>query len=178
MPDRRPVTTFLNELFTAFEGTGVYPLGVAFFAVFTLYLLACVVKGCLKFGMRIFFLFSIHPMRHKGTPLNSILFNVEMVLITSAAVVQFAQTAFADYARLTDADVIFSAQIKYLAFYNWFFENNVFIITLLSWFVLTIIFLFVRPRDTGDTYKIDKKVDRKLSKIIGLPKSKGKAGDS
>merc|ERR1711933_421193 len=98
------------------------------------------------------------------------------VLITSAAVVQFAQTAFSDYARLTDADVIFSAQIKYLAFYSWFFKNNVFIITLLVWFVLTIIFLIVRPRDTGDTYKVDKKADRKIAKLVGI--TKGKGGDA
>eukprot|EP00932_Pfiesteria_piscicida_P003545 SRR837773.13453.p1 GENE.SRR837773.13453~~SRR837773.13453.p1 ORF type:complete len:279 (+),score=79.25 SRR837773.13453:26-838(+) len=98
---------FLGAIFAACESSGLYPLGVALFAFFTLYLLACTVKGCLKFGMRVFFLFSIHPMRHQATPLNSILFNVELLLLTSAAVCQFAQTAFADYARLTDAEVIF-----------------------------------------------------------------------
>merc|ERR1712217_186665 len=90
-----------------------------------------------------------------------------------------AQTAFSDYARLTDADGIFSAQIKYLVFHSWFFENNVFIITLLVCFVLAIIFLFVRPRDTGDTYKIDKKADKQIAKLLGIKKSpKGKKGGS
>merc|ERR1712146_828880 len=150
--------TFLNALFEAFEGPGLYPIGVALFGMFTLYLLLCVVKGCLKFGMRIFIFFSIHPMKRQGTPLNSILFNVLMVLISSATVVQFSQQAFADYARLTDADVIFAAQIKYLEFYRYFFENNIFIYCLLVWFTLTLIYLLVvGPRDRKKARKRDKK---------------------
>jgi len=170
MPDGQPVSLFLNELFEAFESTGVYPLGVAFFAAFTLYLLLCVVKGCLKFGMRIFFFFSIHPMRHEATPLNSILFNVELMLITSAAVVQFSQQAFADYARLTDADVIFAAQIKYMKFFRYFFENNVFIYTLLIWFLLTLIYLFAKPKDQSGVIKFDKKKDKKMSALANFGK--------
>ncbi|CAE8586784.1 unnamed protein product [Polarella glacialis] len=157
---------FLNELFAAFESTGVYPLGVAFFALFNLYLLYCVVKGCLKFGMRIVFFFSIHPMRARNTPLNSILFNVEMVLLSSAAVVQLSQTCFADYARLTQSDVIFSTQIKHLSFYRYFFENNVFVIIILSLFLLGTIYLLVRPRE-GGSMKFDKKADKQLAQIVG-----------
>jgi len=167
-PSGFPATTFINVMFAAFESSGLFPLGVALFATFTLYLLLCVVKGCLKFGMRIVFLFAIHPMRHKSTPLNSILFNVEMVLISSAAVVQFSQVAFADYARLTDADIIFSAQIKYMSFYSWFFQNNVFIYMLLGWFLLTLLYLLIRPRDTSDV-KFDEKADKKLAKLAGIP---------
>lgn len=168
--------TFLNAFFEAFEGPGLYPIGVALFGTFTLYLLLCVVKGCLKFGMRIFIFFSIHPMKCKGTPLNSILFNVLMVLISSATVVQFAQEAFSDYARLTDADVIFAAQIKYLTFYSFFFENNVFIYALLGWFLLTLIFLLVRgPRDHEGRRRKSKKSKDKNGKKDSKDKDKKKA---
>eukprot|EP00929_Paragymnodinium_shiwhaense_P049276 TRINITY_DN24867_c0_g1_i1.p1 TRINITY_DN24867_c0_g1~~TRINITY_DN24867_c0_g1_i1.p1 ORF type:complete len:446 (-),score=123.34 TRINITY_DN24867_c0_g1_i1:228-1565(-) len=170
-----PVTPCLNGLFETFEGSGLYPVGVAFFAAYTLYLLLCVVKGCLKFGMRIFIFFSIHPMRYKNTPLNSILFNVEMVLISSAAVVQFTQEAFADYARLTDADVIFSAQVKYMKFYRFFFENDVFIWTLLIWFLLALIYLLVRPRDVP-VVKFDKKSDKKLAGLAAQQQKPVEAG--
>lgn len=149
---------FLNSLFSAFESPGLYPVGVAIFGAFNLYLLLCVVKGCLKFGLRIFIFFSIHPMKMHGTPLNSILFNILMVMLTSATVVQFQQLAFSDYARLTDADVMFSAQIKYLTFYVFFFEHNVFLYVLLAWFLLTIIFLFTcGPRDNRRKGKKGKK---------------------
>jgi len=161
----------LDGILAACENSGLYPLGIALFSLFSMYLLVCVVKGCMKFGMRLFFLFSIHPMRHQGTPLNSILFNVELVLVTSAAVVQFTQVAFANYARLTDAEVIFSAQVKYMTFYSWFFEYNVFIYMLLGWFLLSLIYLLIRPRDTGEL-RFDKNADKKLAKIVGG----GKAG--
>jgi len=164
----------LNGLFEACEGSGLYPLGVALFAMFTLYLLLCVVKGCLKFGMRVFFVFSIHPMRPGATPLNSILFNVELVLIASAAIVQFEQTAFADYARLTEADVIFAAQVKYMNFYRWFFENSVFIWVLLVWFLLSLIALIVSPREGGKTFKPDRKADKTIAKLVGM--KLGKSG--
>mmetsp|Transcript_30550 Transcript_30550/g.81037 ORF Transcript_30550/g.81037 Transcript_30550/m.81037 type:complete len:520 (+) Transcript_30550:3-1562(+) len=157
---------FLGAIFSACESSGAYPVGVALFAVFSLYLLLCVVKGCLKFGMRFFFVLSIHPMRRQGTPLNSILFNVEMVLLSSAAVVQFTQTAFKDYARLTDADVIFSAQIKYMSFYSYFFENLVFIYMLMAFWLIALVYLLVRPRDSGEL-KFDKKADAALAKMVG-----------
>lgn len=151
-------TTFLNALLEAFESPGLYPVGVALFATFNLYLLLCVVKGCMKFGLRIAIFFSIHPMRFQATPLNSILFNVLMLLISTASVVQFGTQAFADYARLTDADVIFSAQINHLAFYSFFFDNNIFIYTLLVWSVLTLIYLLCKgPRDSSSAKRRKRK---------------------
>ncbi|CAE8725183.1 unnamed protein product, partial [Polarella glacialis] len=95
-----------------------------------------------------------------------ILFNVEMVLLSSAAVVQFSQTCFADYARLTQSDVIFSTQIKHLSFYRYFFENNVFVIIILSLFLLGTIYFLVRPRE-GGSMKFDKKADKQLAQIVG-----------
>jgi len=162
-------TVFLNGLFEAFEHSGFYPLGVAFYAIFNFYLLYCVVKGCMKFGMRIAIFFSIHPMKEKATPLNSILFNVEMVMISSAATVQFSQTAFSDYARLTEADTLFSAQINHLAFFRFFFENNIFIIIILILSILALIYFIVRPRDKGVVQfnNGNGKADKFLANLIG-----------
>jgi len=169
-PNGVPLTPFLNALFTSCESTSLYPIGVTLFASFTLYLLLCVIKGCMKFGMRFFFFFSIHPMRYKATPLNSILFNVLMVLISSATVVQFSQESFADYARLTGADVIFAAQVKHLVFYGWFFENNVFIYTLLLCFLVALIYLIVRPRE-GSSVNISADADKRLKSLGAAPAS-------
>lgn len=172
MPNKQPITPFLNGMFSGFEGA-LYPLGVAFFALFTLYLLLCVIMGCLKFGMRVFLFFSIHPMRYQNTPLNSILFNVWMVLLCATPVVQFSQQAFSDYARLTDAEVIFGSQIKYMTFYRWFFETNAFIYALLISFLLALIWLFVRPRDDVEV-SFDRKTDLSLHRLAGIAISKKK----
>mmetsp|Transcript_49738 Transcript_49738/g.116190 ORF Transcript_49738/g.116190 Transcript_49738/m.116190 type:complete len:523 (+) Transcript_49738:52-1620(+) len=162
---------FLNDLFSACETSGLYPLGVALYACFNFYMLICVVQGCTKLGMRVAFLISIHPMRVQNTPLNSILFNVEMLLVSTAAMVQFSQTAFSDYARLTEADVIFSAQIQRLRFYSFFFQNHIFIITMLVVFVLSLIYFVARPRDRGSiTFKPQS--DSRLAKMIGASSPK------
>jgi len=157
---------FLGKIFAACEHAGFYPLSVVLFATFSLYVLVCVVKGCLKFGMRIFFFFSVHPMKRRATPLNSILFNVEMVLLTCGAVVQFTRYAFADYARFTQAEVIFAAQIQHLAFYSFFFTHNIFVYLLLKCFLISLLYLLYKPRDSAEL-RFDSKAEKALAKIIG-----------
>jgi LMBR1 domain-containing protein 1 len=129
------------------ERKGLFVLSAVCFSVLNVYLLFCVVKGNLKIGMRAFCLFSIHPMRKGRTPLNSLIFNCILLLLSSCAVVQFAQVAFNDYARDTRADVIFNAEIQHLYFYNWFFQHNVFMYMLLGWALLSLIYLLLHPRD-------------------------------
>jgi len=102
-------------------------------------------------------------MRHHGTPLNSILFNLEMLLVSSAATAQFAQDAFADYARLTDGEVLFSAQIKYLSFYSMFFEYGIFLWLFIFSFVVAFIYLAIAPSDKPKSH--GKKEDSNLKTI-------------
>lgn len=108
---------FLNGFF---ESVSEIPLvGVAFYALFSFYLLACVIKGTIKLGMRIFF-FTLHPMRVGETFMNSMLFNVGIILICSLAVVQFLTLAFMDYASYTAISctsrlrLLFSVFLSYL----------------------------------------------------------------
>jgi len=156
----RPAFLCLNLLLALFDHPGLYPVGVSVFAAISLYLLVCVVKGCLKFGMRFFCIFSIHPMRFKATPLSSILFNVEMVLIASPAVVQLTMQGFRDYARLTDADALFAAQVRYMKLFGLFYKYNVFLYLLLACALLALIYLSLRPRDRGEVGLAKKGADR------------------
>ena len=55
---------FLNKVFNSVDSTGVSLLSVACFAFMGFYLLWCVMKGNFKFGVRIPFIFSIHPMKY------------------------------------------------------------------------------------------------------------------
>ena len=96
------------------------------YGIFTFYLLFCVTKGCVKVGLRCFCI-QIHPMRVGNTMMNSLLFNVLLLLLCSISIVQFAASAFSSYARLTAADMIFVQQIRNLLFFQWFFRHNVFL---------------------------------------------------
>lgn len=96
--DKYPVTTFLNEWLIDLEDQGLFVLAACLYAGFTIYLMFCVVKGCLKIGMRAFCLFEIHPMKAGATPLNSMLFNCIMVLFSTCAIIQFSMMSFKEYA--------------------------------------------------------------------------------
>jgi LMBR1 domain-containing protein 1 len=138
-----PLSVFLNGYFIWFDG--FFPLfgtlSVAFFAMF---LLACVMKGVFKFGMR-FFLLPIHPMKPQDTYMNSFLFNLIFVLLCIIPTVQFCSQAFRDYARLTDIDVIFAGQVTYMDYFKYVYEYNVFIYGMLIVAMLTTLYLIICP---------------------------------
>jgi len=89
-----PSSPFLNKILTDLEESGVNFLGTAIFAFLSLYLLWCVQKGNIKFGLRIPFVFTVHPMKRDETWMNSFLFNINLVLICSVSVCQFCTKAF------------------------------------------------------------------------------------
>ena len=95
-PDGKAATLFLNDMLISIESAGVFVVSALFFFLLNLHLIFCVIKGCLKVGMRCF-CFTVHPMRAGKTPLNSIIFNAMLVLMTCCAVVQFSQQCFQDY---------------------------------------------------------------------------------
>ena len=144
LPDP-PITGFLNNYFEWFDSWfGLF--GVLSVAVFSMYLQACVVKGCFKLGVRFFFI-SLHPMKKNGTYMNSFLFNLGLILLCSLPVVQFSTQAFADYARFTDVNQIFGVQVKYLQFFEYFWTTNAFIYAILGMAGLSAIYLVLKPRD-------------------------------
>lgn len=124
--DDRPLFTFLNVPLVALADANLSFLSIVIYIVMTFYLLIATVKGNFKFGLRIMILGAIHPMKKDKTYMNSILFNVMLVMLTSVSVIQFSIRAFGEYTSLTDADIIFNTQIKYLTFYRFFFNYNIF----------------------------------------------------
>lgn len=58
--------------------------------------------------------------------MNSFLFNVLLILLTSVSVTQFCAASFRDYATMTDIDLIFTTQIRYLKFFVYFYKYHIF----------------------------------------------------
>jgi len=140
-----PADQFLNKYFMDLDAFFAL-FGVATYAIYVFYLLFCVIKGNMKFGLR-FFCLPIHPMRIGNTMMNALLFNVLLLLITSVSVVQFCTRAFASYARLTAADLLFGVQVENLMGLNWFFQKGVFLYAFVSVTTLTVIYLSICPTD-------------------------------
>jgi len=154
-----PAALFLNELFIKLTIPGFPLFGILAFTFYSFWLLLCVMKGNFRFGLRIPFC-RVFPMEIGNTLMNSFLANTWLVLISSLVVVQFCAMAFPVYARDSTINLLFGTQIRYLRFFTYFFNNNVFIYCLLIFAILATIFLFVCPRSDSD------RIEKELRGII------------
>eukprot|EP00949_MAST-11_sp_MAST-11-sp1_P001642 g1642.t1 len=137
-PYGKPAGLFLNKYLMFFDGVASF-FGTVSIGVLVFYLQLCVIKGNLKVGTRIFII-EIHPMRYGKTLANTFLVNMSLILMCCPAIVQFSTSAFADYVRLTSAELIFSNQIRYLAFFEFFFDHGIFEIILVSFSLLMLLY--------------------------------------
>ncbi len=75
--------------------------------------------------------------------MNSFLFNVILLLIASVGVIQLCISSFPTYTRNTDIYMIFGNTIRYMYFYTFFYEKNVFTIAFVIWSFITLIYLVI-----------------------------------
>lgn len=153
-----PPFPFLNSLFISLErGIQGFPLfGVLAFAFYALYLLWCGIKGVFRFGLRLPWIMKLYPMELDNTLMNAFIFNTWLIILMSIACLQFCATSFPVYARFTEVNVIFGSQVRYLKFFSFFFDNNIFVIVMLSIMALTGIILSMCPRDKSQL--LDQKI--------------------
>ena len=167
----RPKIQFISYFLLYLEDHNVAFLSFFFFALFCLYLLFCTMKGNIKFGLRIFLFSAVHPMKKDETYMNSFLFNVSLILISSVSVTQFCSNAFSDYVTFTDIDLIFGVQIKYLRFFVFFYKNFIFEYAFIIIFALSFLYLLIRPNDPMTTEKMfEEKEKMKKEKEFELAK--------
>lgn len=139
-----PITTFLNTVFIKLDDAWGL-LGTIAYGIFSFYLLVCVVKGNFKFGMRLFFLFPIHPMRVGGTLMNAFLFNVALILIAAFSVTHFCSVAFADYTAKASINSMFALAVQNMYGLKYIFVGYVYVLFIMAF--LTGIYFAVKPRD-------------------------------
>ncbi len=91
-----------------------------------LYLQGCAVKGNLVFGIRIPFIINFHPMKPNKTYLNSFLFNVNMMMLSSVATTQLTILAFPTYLQNSYLGQLFDVAILNLPMFGWLYTNRIF----------------------------------------------------
>jgi len=163
MPNGQPINGFLNNLLVFLVNNNVSFLATAFFTIFCLYLLLAAIKGNVKFGLRVLLCWAVHPMKKNETYINSFLFNISLICLCSVSVTQFCASAFADYAVMTDIDLIFSVQIQYMKFFRYFFQYHVFIYSLFGFSILASIYLLCRPSDKNSLENLLKRKEEEMS---------------
>lgn len=140
-----PFSPFLNTMLIELDDAfGL--LGTAAYGLFSFYLLVCCIKGNFKFGMRLFFLFPIHPMRVGNTLMSAFLFNCSLILICCFAVVQFCTTAFNDYtSQNTAINAMFALSVNHLKGLKYIFIGYIYALIIMVG--LTAIYFGVKPKD-------------------------------
>ncbi|KAL4118587.1 hypothetical protein PRIC2_010912 [Phytophthora ramorum] len=156
-----PLLPFLNTYFIWFDRW--FPLfGTISVGIFSSYLLACAVKGCFKFGMRCFCI-ALHPMKLHGTYMNSLVFNLGLVLLCAIPSVQFCDQAFADYDRLTALRTLLGVQIHYLKGMSVVWDYNIFVYAIIIISIITAGILLAKPRDRASPVDdIRKRIERQV----------------
>ncbi len=138
-----PLIPFLNEMLIGLEERNAGFLSTFIFAYFCLYILWSVQKGNIKFGIRIPFCCRFHPMIQNETWMNTFLFNVILLLIASVGVIQLCISCFPIYTRNTEIYTIFGNTVRYMTFYKYFYDKNVFLIALVVWSFIALIYMLV-----------------------------------
>lgn len=143
-----PIFTFLDSPLVSLQQTaGLGFLSVAIYSVLVLYLQGCAVKGNITFGLRIPFIISFHPMKKDRTYLNSFLFNVNIMMLSSIATTQLTVITFPTYLKMSYLGLFFRNQVFLLPFWGWIYSNRIFMAALDIIFLLAIgvmIFQIVR----------------------------------
>ena len=113
------------------------------YSYFILYLIWAVVKGNVKFGIRIPLIIRFYPMKPNETWLNTFLFNIIMLLIASTGVTQLATGCFPTYTRNTAIYNMYGLQVNYMRFYRYLYQYKVFGIAFVAWAGVTLIYLLI-----------------------------------
>jgi len=146
-----PIYPFLNDMVIAMDRAfGLF--GTFAYGLFAFYLLVCVIKGNFKFGLRIFILFPIHPMRVKGTLMNAFLFNTLLILVCSVSITEFCTTAFSMYTSQTAINSMFTMSVRNLMGIKYIFIAYIYALFVMA--CLSAIYLAIRPRERPAADKI------------------------
>ena len=147
----RPGYPFLARMYIFFNDHDLAFLSFFIFSILSLYLLLCVIKGNFKFGVRILCCWEIFPMKKDGTYMNSFLFNVTLILLSSCSITQFCADCLEDYVVFTDINIILNVQIRYLRFFKLFYKYHVFQYILFAVFLISLLILLIWPTDSLKT---------------------------
>ena len=90
----------------------------------------------------------------------------QLVLLCVLPVVQFCTDAFSQYARNTDAEVIFGSQFKYIFGFRYFWQYNVFLFTILGFTLLAGVYFGLFPSDRTHLNKVMAKIKAEKSKEL------------
>jgi LMBR1 domain-containing protein 1 len=162
--DGIPKSEFLNDFFVFLEFKIARFVSTIFLAAFAIYVLFFVLKGNIKFGLRILLCIPIHTMKVGRTFINGFLFNLMLVMVCTPAILHFVIELLEAYMRLSSGAFIFTFLVKNMKFFRWFYEYKVFYYAFLVFSLLTFIYLMCKPKN--DRLNIKNMIEERKKKAL------------
>ena len=119
-------------------------LADALLALLALYLLCAAAAGAMALGARLF-LINAHRLEAGRTPVSALLVLAESLLLCVLPCVQLLARSFRDFARHTDAGVLFALQVESLDGLRVFYTYSIFLLLTLGVALLAIVYFACRP---------------------------------
>jgi LMBR1 domain-containing protein 1 len=113
-------------------------LAIGIFEALVLFLQVCAAKGNIVFGLRIPFVISFHSMKKDRTYLNSFLFNVNIMMLSSLATSQLVVIVFPKFLSNSFIGCYYSTVIEKLTLFKFIYTKHIFVYAILGVFVLSI----------------------------------------
>jgi LMBR1 domain-containing protein 1 len=101
----------------------------------------------------------IHPMTKGRTLLNSLIFNLQLVLFCAPAIIHFQTEIFAKYMIYSVSVEMFVVEVRRMTFFSFFFDYNIFYYAFILITLITFFFLLFKPR--SDRLNIQKMIDER-----------------
>ena len=152
--NEKPFFNILNVILIKLTKINLSFVSIGIYFLLSLYLLFITIKGNFKIRSRIFYLGIIYPLKKNNSYMNSILFNVKLIMITSISVVQLFLRAFSDYTSMTDASLIFNVQIKYLLINGYLCKFNIVEYGFFSIAIISFIYLIISTNEMDRMKKL------------------------
>ena len=150
--NEKPFFDILNFILIKLSNINLSFVAIGIFLILSLYLLLITIKGNNKFRTRILCFGETYSLRKNKSYMNSILYNVKLILIASISVVQLSLRSFAEYTSMTDADIIFNILIKNSTINKYIFKYNIFEYGFFAVAFISFIY-FIINRDEADKMK-------------------------
>ncbi len=117
--------------------------GALGYAIFTFYLLLCVMYGSLTIMGRLP-LINIYPIKFRDTLVNAFILHTWELLVISVTLIQFVCDAFSGYSNNTSIGVMFFVYVRNVRGFFWFFQyvHYALYISMFFGFWISIIFSF------------------------------------
>ncbi len=125
------------------SGSGGFIASILY-GLLVVYMLICLIKGNVIFGIKIPYVMSIHPLEVNKTYLNSMLFNSSIMLITSLSILEMSVITFPNYLKGSYIGSFFMNEVRYLPLFGFLYKDRIYTIVFLAFVGLALIYLAIK----------------------------------